>query len=62
VSIAGQPAHLEQHGHYVAAGRSKNPADRGALTCHVGFSGSSRISGVQLATALFDQLMPHHLY
>ena len=62
LTIAGQPAYIEQNDHYIVVGRSKNPDDPGILTCYVGFSGGSQINGIQLATRLFEQLMPHYVY
>jgi hypothetical protein len=62
VTIAGQPAYLAQRGHYLVVSRSKNPDDRGIVTCYVGFSGSSQINGIQLATRLLEEMMPHYTY
>jgi hypothetical protein len=62
LTIAGQPAYIAQNDHYIVVGRSKSPDDRGILTCYVGFSGSSQINGIQLATRLFEELMPHYVY
>lgn len=62
VTIADRPAYLAQHDHYIVVGRSKNPADRGIVTCYVGFSGSSQINGIQVATQLLEKLMPHYVY
>jgi hypothetical protein len=62
VTIAGRPAYITQKEHYIVVGRSKSPDDRGILTCYVGFSGASQITGIQLATRLFEELMPHYVY
>jgi hypothetical protein len=62
VVIADRPAYIAQKDHYIIISRSKNPGDRGILTCYVGFSGGSQINGIQLATRLFEQLMPHYAY
>jgi hypothetical protein len=62
LTIADRPAFISQKDHYIVVGRSKNPDDRGILTCYVGFSGGSQINGIQLATRLFEQLMPHYAY
>jgi len=62
VTIADRPAYLSQQDHYLVVSRSKDPTDRGIVTCYVGFSGSSQINGIQLATQLLEQLMPHYTY
>jgi Protein of unknown function (DUF3558) len=62
LTIGGQPAYIEQNDHYIVVGRSKNPDDPGILTCYVGFSGGSQLTGIQLATRLFEQLLPHYVY
>jgi hypothetical protein len=62
VTIAGRPAYLAQRDHYIVVSRSLNPEDRGIMTCYVGFSGSSQINGIQLATRLLEEMMPHYTY
>jgi hypothetical protein len=62
VTIADRPAYIAQNDHYIIVGRSTSPDDRGILTCYVGFSGGSQLTGIQLATRLFEQLMPHYVY
>jgi hypothetical protein len=60
-TMAGRPAYFEQQNRYIVISRSANPDDRGILTVYVGFV-SSPSSGLQVATEVMKQVMPHYQY
>jgi hypothetical protein len=60
-SMAGRPAYFEQQNRYIVISRSANPDDRGILTVYVGFV-SSQAKGLQVATEVMKQIMPHYQY
>jgi hypothetical protein len=62
LTVAGLPAYIVQNDHYLIISRSKNPNDRGIMTCYVGFAYSGQLTGLQIATQLLEQIMPHYQY
>jgi hypothetical protein len=61
-TIAGLPAYITQKDKYIIVSRSPNPDNRGILTCFVGFSSRSQLTGLQIATQLLNDIMPHYRY
>lgn len=61
-TIAGLPAYITQKDKYIIVSRSPNPDNRGILTCFVGFSSRSQLTGLQIATQLLADIMPHYRY
>lgn len=62
LTVAGLPAYSVQKDHYLIISRSKNPDDRGIVTCYIGFAYSGQLTGLQIANQLLEQIMPHYQY